>query len=121
MKKLEWNVIYGNFNSGNIETYNIFNHYMFLKDCAKASQECGDDRESFEAEVKKSLAYYFGYKCEWEVVVSHWPPKTGKSKSRFRDKKIDVYMQIMWNWDRFAEYLWVNRDVLKEIEFECEE
>lgn len=39
--------------------------------------------------------------CEWEIIVSHWP-----LSERFNDKKIDVYEQVMLNWEVFITYLW---------------
>lgn len=99
--ELKWNVIIGNFNHKEIETYNIFNHYYFKEDCDKAWKNNKYDFDAFSKEVKRSLMYYFWSKCEWEVIVSHWPPS-----ERFEDKKIDVYEQVIMNWDVFIVYLW---------------
>ena len=57
-----------------------------------------------------ALALQFGHrssKCEWEVVIQHWPelPDCGL--------KADVYEQIAMNWDRFCDYLWENKEELK--------
>lgn len=105
---LTWNVIYGNFNSREIEIYNIFRHWAFKQDCVKAAKKFMDNKESFADEVRKSLMYYFWSKCEWEVIVQHWP-----NNERFHDKKIDVYSQVMMNWDIFIDYLWEHRKELK--------
>ena len=43
--------------------------------------------------------YYFCAKAEWEIVISDW---FGKQV----EKKIDVYDQVMLNWDRFIEWLY---------------
>ena len=110
---LEWNVIYGNFNSGKIETYNIFQHGGFLKDCIEISKLYRNDKDKFASEVQNSLSYFFAHKCEWEVIVSHWPPST--NESRFKDKKVDVYSQVMMNWDHFINYLWDQRQFIKYI------
>lgn len=45
--------------------------------------------------------YYFWSKCEWEIILSDFPPS-----DRFKKKKVDVYEQVMLNWDKFINYLW---------------
>ena len=99
--ELKWNVIIGDFNHKDIETYNIFDHGFFKEYCDKAWKNYKNDFNSFSKEVKRNLMYYFWGKCEWEVIVSHWPPS-----ERFNDKKIDVCEQVMMNWDIFIIYLW---------------
>ena len=54
----------------------------------------------FEA-VHGSLFYYYRSKCEWEVIVSSWPPS-----DRVPERKVDVYDQVMLNWDVFIGYVW---------------
>ena len=105
---LEWNVYVGNFNAKKIETHNVFHHTRFTEDCHKAAKKFKDDKAAFAEEVRRSLMYYYWSKCEWEVVIEHWPPV-----QRFQSTKVDVYSQVMLNWDRFIDYLWENR---KELE-----
>ena len=74
--------------------------------------------------------YYFWCKCEWETVITSWPPHiTMKELDRLnteREKetekynrepyclyvepdiseKIDVYQQVMNNFDIFVDYVW---------------
>ena len=47
-------------------------------------------------------------KDDTDVTIHVFP-----SKSDDRDKKIDVYEQVMNNWDIFIDYLWNNRKELK--------
>lgn len=150
-----WNVYVSDFNEREIEVYNIFNHAAFYDDCVKAKKEFKDDKEGFAEYVKRSLCYYFWSKCEWEIILGHWPSgeysemrkdlKYGKlleamrsigveyntyrrpwnkddnditirvypNPERFRDKKIDVYEQVVNNWDIFINWLWENRKELK--------
>lgn len=149
-----WNVYVGNFNSGEIGKYNIFNHYSFYNDCVKAKKKYKDDRDGFEDEVRRSLMYYFWSKCEWEIILDHWPNgeryelrkkistqklydafnavgegysedkliSTGDRRyeirvfpenNRFLCRKIDVYSQVLINWENFIEYLWNHRNELK--------
>ena len=109
--ELHWNVLYGNFNSGKIEVRNVFDHHGFLDGCRKAAKKHGKDRDAFEEYVRHELMYYYWSKCEWEVVVSHWPPSEQHSE-RFTDIKIDVYDQVMMNWEHFIDYLWEHKYLL---------
>lgn len=104
---LEWNVFYESINTGKITTLNVFDHHGFLDDCRKIDMVCRD-RESFDREVKKSLTYYFRWKCEYEIVLSDWPPS-----NRTPARKIDVYDQVCLNWQAFSNYLWENRSLLQ--------
>jgi len=57
--------------------------------------------ELIEYAVEKRLdrlcMYYFWAKCEYEVIVSSWPPREGS------ERKIDIYTQLKANWDIFRE------------------
>lgn len=108
---LEWNVFCENFNRKSIEVYNVFNHYGFLKDCIEIAQKLSDDEENFKDQIKRSLMYFFWSKCEWEIILSDWPPS-----KKFNDKKVSVYDQIMLNWGIFIDYIWNNRLELKQLE-----
>lgn len=99
----EWRVYYGDFNARRIKSYNIFNHGGFLRDAAHAAKKL-KNREAFEHEIDICLRYYFWSKCEWEIILQHWPHKEG-----FRDEKIDVYDQVMLNRAVFMDYMWNHR------------
>jgi hypothetical protein len=51
--------------------------------------------EAYEQILDRECMYYYWSKCEWEVIVSEWPPRDGS------DKKIDVYYQLKANWEQF--------------------
>lgn len=51
--------------------------------------------EAYEQILNRECMYYYWSKCEWEVIVSAWPPRDGS------DKKIDVYSQLKANWEQF--------------------
>lgn len=104
-KPLVWNVFYEDFNARRIVTYNIFNHGGFYDDCCKAAKL--KTKEEFEEAVKRSMRYYYWSKCEWEIILTAWPPR-----ENFHDEKIDVYDQVMMNWDVFIDHLWENRGAL---------
>lgn len=108
---MKWNVYHYNINKKKIESYNIFNHYSFREYVKKAVRECFI-KEDFVEQLKSELRYYFWSKSEWEVIITSWV-----GGDREKDAvKIDVYNQVMMNFDVFANYVWTNRMKLFEVE-----
>ena len=105
---LEWNVYVSDFNGKKIETHNIFDNGGLELDCKQNYKKNKDDREAFLDRLRKDLKYWYWSKCEWEIILSHWPPRKDA-----REEKIDVYGQIMLNWKLFSDYVWVHRDEFK--------
>ena len=83
---------------------NITKLPLYIKNYKKNSH----DIDNFATQLKKDLMYYFWSKCEWEIILTSWPPN-----NNFNDKKIDVFDQINLNWERFVEYIWANKHELK--------
>lgn len=107
---LEWNVYYYNCNGRKIESFNIFDHGSFREDMKKAAKKI-KNKEDFEKQLKSNLMYYMWSKSEWEIILAPWV-----GGDRDRDAiKIDVYDQIMLNWNIFVEYCWNNRIKLSKI------
>lgn len=104
---IKWNVFYEDFNKRTIASYNIFNHYYFHKDCKKIAMKYKDNKEMFAEKVELALMCYFWSKCEWEIIV-----ESLFSKRKDVIRKIDVYEQVMNNWDVFIDYLWNNKELL---------
>ena len=104
---LVWNVFLENFNAKRIDVYNIFKHTALCDDLAKSLKKNKDDKEAFASDLKRSLMYYYWSKCEYEIILTSWPEMKG-----FHDEKVDVYDQIMLNWDVFLDYVWTNREEL---------
>lgn len=126
---MQWNVLYQNVNAQKIETYNIFKHGGFANDVAKLLKE-NVTKEEFTEKLRRELSYYFRSKCEWEVVIASWPvyidkeeldrlnieyeehsTKWGKSPYKINvvpdvGEKMDIYNQVMLNWDIFVDYVW---------------
>lgn len=100
VKDLKWYVYYHSMNSQEIKTFNIFNHGGFRDDVEKYLKKY-KDKEEFTEKLKGSLMYYFWSKCEWEVVITPW---VGNRNTK--DIKIDVYDQVMNNWDIFVDYVY---------------
>ena len=106
---LTWNVLIENVNLKRIVIYNIFSHNGFWKDCCDAVRKADGDKKAFEELIKTDLQYYFWSRCEWEIILTAWPPR-----SDFDGAKIDAYDQVMLNWEQFIDYLWNHRKELKK-------
>ena len=100
VKDLKWNVYYHSVNSQVIKTYNIFNHRSFVQDIEKYFKKY-KNKDEFAEKLKSSLMYYFWSKAEWEVLIYPW---CGGRNTK--EIKIDVYDQVMNNWDIFVDYVW---------------
>lgn len=100
---MKWNVFYYNINARKIEKFNIFNHWRFREDVIR-NLTMIDNKEEFAQTLKSNLMYYFWAKAEWELLFSPW---VGGENA----VKIDVYEQVMNNWDVFLNYVWENKYV----------
>ena len=98
MIRIEWYVYYHDVNRKKIDTYNIFEHGSFKKEF-NVLLKCDLTKEVFADQLKHILQYYFWGKYEWEIVLNH-------DNGTNSDRKIDVYEQVMLNWDKFVEYCW---------------
>ena len=92
-----------------IEPHNVFDHGGIRKDIAKAVKQ-RKNKEEFAEILRSSLMYYYWSKAEWEVIISPW---CGGFNTK--DIKVDVFEQVMLNWDLFLEYTWNER---KNITYE---
>ena len=104
---LTWKVYCEEFNKREIRVVNIFDHRTFCECCKQHAKKFKDDKEAFAEAVRKDLMYYFWSKCEWEIILSSWPPMKD-----FHDAKIDVYDQVMLNWNVFIDWLWEHKKEL---------
>ena len=133
--KLVWNVF--NEENGEIVPINIFEYnWVFLKDgLLVAKKKYKDNFEEFAEHVRSWLQYCYWSKCEYETVITSWPPyiedaeleRINKEKVERIEKygkfyresvdlktgyKIDIYTQVMMNWDRFIDYVWNNKHLI---------
>lgn len=130
--ELEWNVYKEDWNNNKIKIFNIFNHSRFYEDVEKALKKF-DNKEDFAEEIKKSLMWCYWCKSEHEIVITTWAPritiselnrineeleKTLKEYNRepYRlhvnpevGEKVDVYSQVMLNWNIFVDYVWSHK------------
>lgn len=101
--KLEWFVFVEDINRKQIKVYNIFEHKDFMEDCDGAWENYKNKHHDFsryQEDIDGILMYYFWCKCEWEIILSNFPPSDS-----FQKKKIDVYQQVKINWKKFMDYL----------------
>lgn len=137
--KLEWNVFVGDFNSKKIKTFNVFDHGRFMDDVKKALK-LYDNKKLFAEEIRKSLVYFYWAKCEWEIVLTSWVPHINKeefdrlkyeNEKFYQDhghypysmyinpevaEKVDVYSQIMMNFEHFVDYIWSHKKNKGELQ-----
>lgn len=108
LKKLdiEWNVYYYSHNDKEIKKFNIFNHWRFNEDVARDLKR-DINKSDFDRNLRSHLFYYFCSKCEWEVLISPWVGDKNSGKI-----KIDVFDQVMMNFDVFVDYVWNSRKIL---------
>lgn len=130
---MEWNVYRHNFNKSEIEVFNIFNHYSFYENVKKHFKKY-TNKEEFAEELKRSLMYYFWCKSEYEIVLTSWTPRikmeeldrlNTERKEHIKEwdkepyslyvepdvfKKVDIYDQVMNNFDIFVDYCWRYRN-----------
>ena len=103
--KLVWNVLYNSFSESGIKTFNVFDHWRFAKEVNECLSKISN-KVDFANELRSDLFYYFCSKCEWEIVVSPWTGDREKGAI-----KIDVYDQVMMNWELFLDYVWSKRNM----------
>lgn len=123
---------YHNFNGKSIEKFNIFDHGRFFEDVKKDLKKC-KTKEEFAEKIKSHLMYYFWSKCEYEVVISSFPVHIKKEEfNRLTEEfkadtekyghepygmwvcpdvgsKIDIYNQVMLNFEVFVDYVWSHK------------
>jgi hypothetical protein len=104
--ELVWNVFYHNSNAKKIEFFNIFDHWKFKEEVEKALKK-SKTREELEKAVKSELMRYFWSKYEWEVLITPWPEREDETI------KVDVYWQVINNFDRFVDYIARNKGFRK--------
>lgn len=116
-----WNVFIYDLNKRKIETKNLFNISITFKEDFEAlkKQILKDDiitKEEFADELKSILMYTFWCRREYEIAVSDlcWTYRDAIDEMKVREydhycktaTKVDIYSQVMMNWDKFVDYVW---------------
>ena len=126
---MKWNVYKYNFNNKEIEIFNIFDHISFTNSVKGILKKYRDkiyqDKTEFSKELRKELLYYFWSKCEYEVIITSFPMYINQEELEIINNsdrkykiniepdvgvKVDIYSQIMNNFEVFVDYVWNNKD-----------
>lgn len=99
---MKWMVYKYNINTKKFEHWNIFEHSRFNEEIQMIMLESGNTYEDFTEKICKSLFYYFWGKSEYELILKSWIA-TGE------ETKVDIYHQVMLNFEAFINYLWSKR------------
>lgn len=102
---MQWNVFRHNINTGKIESYNIFEHTNFKK-AVERLLNCKKDKKEFEDDLRILFKQYYCSRSEYEVAIQASSGGTGKEQI-----VVDVYTQVLQNWDVFVTQLWNNEGV----------
>jgi hypothetical protein len=127
---LAYYVYIENINKRKIEKYNVLNDGI-VEEILKRTKDF-IDKKSFSEEVERIIMYHYWSRSEWEVILTDWPPhmktdeltKLNNEVERYQKdygkepyslvinlstaEKIDVYDQVMMNWNIFIDYVWEN-------------
>jgi hypothetical protein len=88
---LRWMVYRYDINKRDVEVFNIFDHYSFAEYVGEAFA-AAHDKNALDMVMRRALSYYFRCKAEYEISVC--------------GRTIDIYDQVMNNWDAFIDYVW---------------
>lgn len=126
---LVWNVYDYHFSASELRIFNVFKHRSFMDSVEKLLNK-DIPKEEFAELLRRQALYYYWSKTEWECIITDTNPQIGrnelcrllsecyeqlpKSKPTPRrycinladSYKLDVYSQIMLNWDEFVDYVW---------------
>ena len=135
--KMQWNVYVEDINSKKIKEFNIFKHNKFYEGVKNILRIC-KTKEEFSKSLKKEIMYYYWAKAEWEVIITSWPPHLSvnafnemqEDVKNYEEQyghapytiplklnigvKVDVYDQIMLNYDVFVDYIWNFKESVDE-------
>ena len=106
---LEWNVYWEDFNKNQIVVKNVFKLSSSFNKYLKKKKKKNNLKEDFCKQLERDLHYCYWSKCEYEIIISSWPSRADC------EIKIDVYDQIMINWDKFCDYVWENKSLIKKL------
>ena len=134
-KKLVWHVFVEE--ERNIVAVNLFdyNYNFAAKGLMEAKKKYSNNFSEFANYIRLWLMYEFWNRSEYEVTIASYPPhisedelkrlgiqktmRAANGESFCREtveletsERVDVYTQVMLNWDRFIDYLWNNKDLI---------
>jgi len=101
--ELVWNVYHYSHSRNKIEVWNIFHSIGFSEGIEKIIKK-KYKKEIFADKVKSELIHYFLTNYMYEVTVCKYP----RPDMSDGDVRIDVFDQVMLNFDAFIDYLYAN-------------
>lgn len=129
---LHYYVYRENLNSRKIEKYNVLNDGVVSEIKKRVKDRHVNDKDNFGEAVRQILMYYYWSRSEYEIILTSWPPYISKEElARLNidqedhykkygaylynnnvnltvSEKIDIYDQVIMNWNIFIDYLWEN-------------
>ena len=104
---IEWNVIRFDFNKRSFVTYNVLSKWL-IEEINKRTKDI-NNKKDFSNELKLICMNIFWKRTEWEIII-----KECCGSDNPKEMKIDVFDQLLLNWNRFVDYLWDNLKKEKE-------
>lgn len=128
---LTYYVYVENINKRKIEKYNVLNDAI-IDEIIERTKDFPGDKKAFAEQVEQIMMYHYWSRSEWESVLTSWPPnmrleelirlnqEVEESQQKYGQEpyaltvslttaeKIDVYDQIVMNWNIFIDYAWEN-------------
>lgn len=128
---LAYYVYVENINRRKIEKYNVLNDAI-IDEIIERTKDFPGDKKAFAEQVEQIMMYHYWSRSEWESVLTSWPPnmrleelirlnqEVEESQQKYGQEpyaltvslttaeKIDVYDQIVMNWNIFIDYAWEN-------------
>lgn len=98
-----FNVIVSDFNTKEFKSYNVIPYFI---QCYKKAKQKPKTFEEFKEFIKKEGMYMYWARCQYEIVLVHWPYKEDNPLDNC--KKIDVWWQIENNIDLVTRVLMYN-------------
>ena len=129
---LTYYVYIENVNKRKIEKYNVLNDGIINEFEKRMKEQNIIDKKQFAEMVERVIMYHYWSRSEWEIILTSWPPhikveefiRLNNEIEKYKmdygrepysltvnlaaDEKIDVYDQVMMNWNIFIDYLWTN-------------
>jgi hypothetical protein len=100
-KIIPFHVIFYNINTNKFEPYDIMNYLINCYKSIKNSESKPKTTDEFKDFIVKNSQYMYWARCQYEIVLKDWP-------CGIKEKKIDIYWQIMQNIDIITHVLMLN-------------
>lgn len=97
---MHWYTYRHDWNQKKIIKYDVFDNGGFSEAVEKLLKTC-KTKAIFGEKIRREVSYYFRSKIEYETAVVPY-----FDKDRDIELGIDVYDQIMLNFDAFINYIW---------------